>query len=205
MSLASFTQPNHGSLADNADGTFTYTPQDGYLGDDRFTFTLTDGRGGSGTAAMFIQVIKPTGQWATTSFTGLAEVQAGSEPVRFGSATVPRAVDWDGDGLLDLLVGGNGVVTWFRNTGTAQSPGVAPGMAVEAGGRKLQCGKGRVAIAWVDMDRDGKRDLVYVQEDRKVRWARNTAAAGEPALAEPVVLPAKAGGDFVAEDIRGHR
>jgi len=36
-----------------------------------------------------------------------------------------------------------------------------------------------------------------------VRWARNTATAGgQPVLAEPVVLPAKAGGDFIAADHR---
>lgn len=203
VTLASFTPPVHGSAAANQDGTWTYTPQPGFLGDDQFAFTLTDGRGGSGTATMRVQVIKPTGQWATTSFTGLAEVRAGSEPIRFTAAAVPRAIDWDGDGRVDLLVGAQGGVTWFRNTGTVLAPAFASGVAVEAGGQKLQYGHGRIAIAWVDMDGDGRRDLVFVAEDRKVRWARNTAtAASQPVLAQPVVPPAKAGGDFVAEDVR---
>ena len=88
---------------------------------DPFPNTLSDGRGGSRTAAMHVKVIQPTGKWSTTSFSGLAEVQAGGAPIRFASAVVPRAVDWDADGRVDLLVGAAGGVTWFRNLGTAQA------------------------------------------------------------------------------------
>ena len=203
VSLATFTKPAHGALTANPDGAFTYTPQRGFLGDDHFTFTLSDGRGGSGTATMHLKVIQPTGQWSTTSFIGLVPLEAGGKPIHFSSAVTPRAIDWDGDGLMDLLVGAEGGVTWFRNVGTPQAPVFAAGVAVEAGGRRLQFGRGRLTLAWVDMDRDGKRDLVLIAEDRKVRWARNLAtAAGQPVLAEPMVIPAQAGGDFIADNIR---
>ncbi|MFG1343216.1 Ig-like domain-containing protein, partial [Xanthobacter autotrophicus] len=35
--------PQHGSLALNSNGSFSYTPDDGYLGTDSFTYVVTDG------------------------------------------------------------------------------------------------------------------------------------------------------------------
>jgi filamentous hemagglutinin family protein len=35
--------PNNGTLVLNADGTFTYTPNKGFLGNDSFTYSVTDG------------------------------------------------------------------------------------------------------------------------------------------------------------------
>jgi hypothetical protein len=205
LTVASFSQPRHGSAVLNRDGTFTYTPQPGYLGEDSFTCTVSDGRGGQSTATMHVTVIRPSGQWATTSFTGLADIDAGGRPIDHGrSATVPRVVDWDGDGKLDLLVGAAGAVWLYRNVGTPTTPRFAAGVRVQAAGRDIQLGTGRLAISWVDVDRDGQKDLVVAADaDRKIRWCRNTAAAGaEPVLTAPVVFKARDGGDFVADNAR---
>ncbi|MCP4306230.1 MAG: DUF1349 domain-containing protein, partial [bacterium] len=43
LSLAGFTQPSHGTLIDNGDGTLTYTPEQGYEGDDSFNYDVSDG------------------------------------------------------------------------------------------------------------------------------------------------------------------
>jgi hypothetical protein len=43
LSVASVTQPVHGTIADNGDGTLTYTPAAGFTGDDTFTYTASDG------------------------------------------------------------------------------------------------------------------------------------------------------------------
>ncbi len=43
LSVESFTQPTHGAVVQNPDGTFTYTPSADYNGNDTFTYTVTDG------------------------------------------------------------------------------------------------------------------------------------------------------------------
>ena len=205
LSVASFRQPAHGAAMLNGDGTFTYTPQPGYVGLDEFPCTLSDGRGGVATATMHVTVIQPTGQWATTSFTKLAEVQVGGRSLNHGrSATVPRVIDWEGDGKLDLMVGAAGAVWLYRNVGTPSTPQFAEGVHVQAGGGKIQLGTGRMSISWVDVDHDGQQDLVVVAEqDRKIRYYRNTAAGkGAPMLAEAVVFKTGDGHDFVADDVR---
>ncbi len=44
--LIDFTQPTHGTLVDNGDGTLTYTPDNGYSGPDEFQYTIDDGQDG---------------------------------------------------------------------------------------------------------------------------------------------------------------
>lgn len=43
LSLVGFTQPANGALADNGNGTLTYTPDAGFSGIDSFTYTISDG------------------------------------------------------------------------------------------------------------------------------------------------------------------
>ncbi|HSV28229.1 MAG TPA: tandem-95 repeat protein, partial [Candidatus Omnitrophota bacterium] len=45
-----------GSVAVNADGTFTYTPAANFNGTDRFTYTVADGKGGSATGTVTLTV-----------------------------------------------------------------------------------------------------------------------------------------------------
>ncbi len=45
-----------GSIVDNGDGTFTYTPAKGYVGSDAFNYTISDGRGEQAQGAVSITV-----------------------------------------------------------------------------------------------------------------------------------------------------
>jgi hypothetical protein len=50
------TDPAHGSVVVNADGTYAYTPATGYVGTDSFTYTITDSNGQTSTATVTITV-----------------------------------------------------------------------------------------------------------------------------------------------------
>ena len=57
LSVTGATQGANGSVAVNADGTVTYTPRRNFRGLDRFTYTISDGRGGTDTADVWVLVI----------------------------------------------------------------------------------------------------------------------------------------------------
>ena len=56
LTVSAFTQGANGTVARNADGTFTYTPHANFFGTDSFQYTLDDGHGGTDNAAVSITV-----------------------------------------------------------------------------------------------------------------------------------------------------
>ena len=56
LSVSSFTQPDHGTVSENADGSLEYTPNADYNGADFFTYMATDGTEESNTASVSILV-----------------------------------------------------------------------------------------------------------------------------------------------------
>lgn len=88
--------PAHGTLALNPDGSFTYQPQAGFIGDDQFTYTASDGEDSSALAVVEIAVpdlIPPTVQWVSPTATS-QRFDVGAELVRLEvSATDNAAVD----------------------------------------------------------------------------------------------------------------
>ncbi|MEW8057838.1 MAG: retention module-containing protein, partial [Candidatus Thiodiazotropha endolucinida] len=50
------TQPSNGTLVQNSNGSYQYTPNAGFTGTDSFTYTVSDGNGGFDTATVMIAV-----------------------------------------------------------------------------------------------------------------------------------------------------
>ncbi|WP_221797202.1 beta strand repeat-containing protein [Oceanobacter mangrovi] len=94
------TDVSHGSLALNADGTFTYTPDANFNGTDSFVYDVSDGNGGTAQATVTITVDPvndvPT---AADNVIGLA---------KNGSYTLTQAdfgfADADGDSMASVTV-----------------------------------------------------------------------------------------------------
>lgn len=55
-----------------------------------------------------------------------------------GTLAVPTVVDWDGDGVLDIVAGNSeGRILFFRNRGANRKPAMLPGVPLSAGGREI--------------------------------------------------------------------
>lgn len=59
LTVTAVTQPMHGKATLNRNGTITYQARRDYTGQDSFDYTISDGRGGSGTATVLVTVDQP--------------------------------------------------------------------------------------------------------------------------------------------------
>jgi filamentous hemagglutinin family protein len=95
--------PQHGELTLNEDGTFTYTPDAGYVGDDSFAYLITDGQ---------LDGLNPVTVTATATISvGNNLPQAGNDSVAthmgdpVGGNVLGNDSDLDGDSLMVVLDG----------------------------------------------------------------------------------------------------
>lgn len=112
------------------------------------------------------------------------------EPDMDSLAAVPIAVDFDGDGDLDLLVGNiAGRVILIPNEGTAKKPAFnrEKRRAIQAGGKDLKV-EGDSGPGIADWDQDGTPDLLVGAGDGAVLFFRNTGKKDAPVYAEGVEL-----------------
>ncbi len=93
-----FTQPSHGSVVVNANGSFSFSPTSNYNGADQFSFMINDGQGG--TAVYLVSVtIDPVNDLPTTSTVTLSSMAEDTSRTITQTELLANATDVDGDAL----------------------------------------------------------------------------------------------------------
>jgi len=118
LSVSSNTNVAHGTLVKNADGTFSYTPNNGYIGQDGFEYVVSDGKGGLDTGAVAITITTDPGvgpYLAYTSNNNLFAVEKGNPSVRVLITSELTNANWDNSRLIAA-----GAIS--GNTYTVQNP-----------------------------------------------------------------------------------
>ena len=92
--------------------------------------------------------------------------------------TRPTAVDWDGDGDLDLVVG-NFAGSFYLFAGKGGGQFLPEPQLIMAGSAPLKIAGAHSDPFVVDWDKDGDIDLLSGSSNGGVQWAENVAAPGE--------------------------
>ena len=92
LKVTSVTQGKNGSVSINGDNTLSYTPNENFYGDDAFTYTVSDGKGGTDAAAVRVKV-EAVNDAPTFTSTPVTTATVGKEYNYDVKATDPDIVD----------------------------------------------------------------------------------------------------------------
>ena len=118
------TDPSHGTVVVNADGTFTYTPTGNYNGLDSFTYTITDRDGDKSTATVTLTVavapvngvpVAVADSTTTPRNTPVSGNLAGNDTPSPDGGNVWTKTTNPGNGMV--VVNADGTYTYTPNTG----------------------------------------------------------------------------------------
>jgi hypothetical protein len=119
------------------------------------------------------------------------DVQVGAGAIDVDSYSVPAIVDWNLDGVRDLVVGektadNTGKVRIYLNTGTAEWPTFDTFSYAQQNGQDLTTVAGTACLGAFprvfDWDRDGNKDLLVGLADGRIQVFLNIATDDAPAF-----------------------
>ncbi|WP_160675333.1 Ig-like domain-containing protein [Clostridium sp. C8-1-8] len=159
LTVTAVTNPSHGNVAINPDGTVKYTPVTNYNGNDSFTYTISDGHGGTATATVNI-IVNPVNDAPTVPNYDK------TTPYNKSISSRVQGTDVDGDALQYTLrsqanngyviVSSNGTWTYTPNFNYAGSDS----FTVE-----VSDGHGKTAISTINITIRDRADLVGTVRD----------------------------------------
>lgn len=108
----------------------------------------------------------------------------GQEQMTQNICTRPFAVDWDGDGHLDLVVGNfAGTFYWFKGEGKGRF--LPRPEAIQHGGSPLKIEGYHSDPFVIDWDGDGDLDVLSGSSEGGVQWSENMSGKGKPPALGP--------------------
>ncbi|MBT6586689.1 MAG: tandem-95 repeat protein, partial [Gammaproteobacteria bacterium] len=130
---------SHGTLALNADGTFTYTPDSGFTGSDSFQYRISDGQGGTSTAVASISVNPPpttfavnSGDFATGSTWSTGVVPGSADAIDISAGVTVNKITGT-DTVSELSLSASGAQLNLATSGITSSNGVTVGSGATLG------------------------------------------------------------------------
>lgn len=212
-----------GYIVTNGLGSMKYIPRDGSLkeyvrneegnvrahkthGAQLVTLPGHDGYGSDlligGESAVYTYAYKGLTKDGVPMYGEPAAVLQENAPLYGGSLTVPNVVDWDGDGVLDIVAGNSeGRLLFFKNRGTDRLPDFAMGEEMYADGKPIcirpgyRIVQGPLEGAWgylcptvFDWNEDGLPDIILSGSVNKYLVMLNIGTKTTPELAEPQVI-----------------
>jgi hypothetical protein len=109
-----------------------------------------------------------------------------------GTNSGPFIVDWNEDGLLDMIVGrestAGGSVWLYLNSGTVGNPVWTTYTAVNVGGSPIAYSRSIPHV--IDLNLDGKKDMVIGEDYGHIYYLENTGTNASPVFSSSVMLQA---------------
>jgi hypothetical protein len=94
LSVTAVSTPHHGAASINGDGTVTYTPANGFLGPDSFTYTVRNAPGATAIRTVRVSVNPVCSLLSTGSFSDNFESGAPGWTVDTAADNVPASATW---------------------------------------------------------------------------------------------------------------
>ncbi|MCD4708480.1 MAG: T9SS type A sorting domain-containing protein [Candidatus Sabulitectum sp.] len=105
----------------------------------------------------------------------------GSGVIDVGYSSAPVVVDWNNDGLLDLLIGNDASsqgIRLYLNSGTATNPVLTTWVYIQSNASNIN--RSRCCPQVYDMNGDGRKDLIMGENYAHVYYYENTGTDAAP-------------------------